>query len=94
MTQETVEFLTKKNIGKSDDPCKDVLAFTETSKILLFICRTYKLLIWIELISLRLRLIICVLETGVGQNLVSADVLDATRLDNVRQSDTPEIQSA
>lgn len=59
---------------------RNVLGFPETDEVSPFRGKLYQLSVFISKKSLRMRLIICLSDTGEGQNLIRADPLYRTWL--------------
>lgn len=77
-----------------DEPYKDVLVFPETRKVSLFKNSNYQVSVSIAIHSSWMRQIICVLDSGMGANVIRPDPLDPTWLDSIRQENMPNIRCA
>lgn len=84
--QEVVDAHARKiNRKKPTKPYKAILSLPETAEVSLFQNKDYPVFVIIGFNALQRRLIVCVLNTGVGSNLVRANALNPGWLDFTRQ---------
>lgn len=89
--QITAKYREQKTSTKPEELYRDILALPETGEISIFKSSTYKVSVCIRFDSSNIRPFVCMFDTGAGLNLVGADVLDQSLLNNICQSDMLEI---
>lgn len=76
-----------------DAPYKDILVSLETGDVSLFRNKNYDVSVPIGMTSPLVRPIICVFDTGVGPDLIEADLLNPSWIEYIRQRDMPDVCS-
>lgn len=79
---------------KPDEPCKNVLVFSETDEVSLFKNTNYKVSVSVGLNSSQLRPIVFVLDTAESLRHIKADDLNPSWLDSINHHNIQDIRSA
>lgn len=71
-----------------------MLVLPETLNISLLKSKYYNIFVSVGFHSLHIRPVVCAFDTGTGPHFIRTSVLDQSWLDNISQSNKPEIRGA